>query len=246
MEERGKRLLAVFAHPDDETYGPGGTIARYAIEGADVFLLTFTRGEAGTIGVSRKIPMRELGRRRKQELKAACEALGIVDHQVLEVPDRRVSGYPETKGVAAVLEAFEAYRPDVVITFHRLGVSGHPDHKAVTRFAREAFRRAGDRGPSKLYEWVIPASLAPSRPGREILTVADAEITTRIEIPPEAMDRKMLAIERHETQIEFFHLLTELYGDYREATSTEYFILADTRLPRPDTIETDLFEGIGE
>ena len=75
------RLMAVLAHPDDESLGLGGTLARYAAEGADVHVVTATRGEAGRFGHHRSGPghpgPRELGRIRERELRAACEVLGL-------------------------------------------------------------------------------------------------------------------------------------------------------------------------
>jgi LmbE family N-acetylglucosaminyl deacetylase len=241
---RQRTILAIFAHPDDEAYGPGGTMARYALEGASVHLLTFTCGEAGTIGVSKDLPREELCRRRTVELRGASEALGLAGCRVVGAPDRGVEETPDEEGIRTVLEEIEFVRPGVVITFHRDGVSGHPDHKAVTRFVREAFRRARPDGPRKLYEWAIPRSKVPLYGERRVYPAEEDEITTVIDVPDEAMDRKIEAIRRHETQIDFYHQLQRMFGDYRKATSEEYFVLAATRLPRPTEIETDLFEGM--
>jgi LmbE family N-acetylglucosaminyl deacetylase len=243
-EGKDPTLLCVFAHPDDETYGPGGTIARAALEGARVYLLLFTCGEAGTIGISKTLAREELCRRRRLEAARACEALGIAGHRILGLPDRRLSETSAEEGTRHVLEEIRAVRPDVLLTFHRLGVSGHPDHLAVTSFTCEAFRRAGESGPLKLYEWGIPRSKARLYRERRLVPVEDEEITTVVSVPPEAMDRKLEAIRRHETQLEFFHELTRLFGDYAAATSEEYFVLSESRLPRSGEKETDLFEGI--
>ena len=241
----GRTLLCVFAHPDDETYGPGGTIARAAIEGVRVHLLLFTCGEAGSIGISKELPDEELCRRRRIEAGRACVALGIAGHRIIGLPDKRVSETPLETGALLVLEEMRAVRPDVVLTFHRLGVSGHPDHLAVTRFTSEAFRLAGEDGPRKLYEWGIPRSKTPLYRGRRLVPLEDDEITTVVSVPPEAMERKLEAIRRHETQIEFYEELVRLFGDYRAATSEECFVLRETRLPRPAARESDLFGGIG-
>jgi len=238
------KLLAVFAHPDDETYGPGGSLARYAIEGASVHLLIFTAGEAGTIGVSKELSRQELMRRRTRELAGACEALGIRTHRIVGMPDSGLDRIPFDRGVRAVSEEIEAHRPQVLVTFHRDGVSGHPDHLAVTSFVHEAFYRAGPEGPVKLYEWAVPESLASSYRGRRIFAARDDEITTVVPIPEEAMDRKLEAIARHETQIEFYHRLVEMFGDYRNATCEEHFVLAKSRLHPPPEEKDDLFAGI--
>jgi LmbE family N-acetylglucosaminyl deacetylase len=247
MEHAHRRvgvLLGVFAHPDDEAYGPGGALARCAIEGVDVRLLLFTCGEAGTIGISKHLAREELCCRRRAELAASCEALGVTGHRVLGLPDRRVSETPLEEGARLVLEEIRTLRPRVVVTFHREGVSGHPDHIAVNRFTHEAFRRAGPEGPLKLYEWGVPRSRAPLYRERRLFPVEDSEITTVVAVPPDAMERKIDAIRRHETQIEFYHELVRLLGDYREATAEEFFVLAASRMPGRTGAETHLFEGI--
>ncbi|MFH1680191.1 MAG: PIG-L deacetylase family protein [Candidatus Eisenbacteria bacterium] len=243
-ERKQRALLGVFAHPDDESYGPGGMLARYALEGAEVRVLFFTCGEAGTIGVSKDLPREELCRRRRIEAARASEALGLAGHRILGLPDRRLSETPDEEGIGLVLEEIRAHRPQVVVTFHRLGISGHPDHVAVTRFTREAFSRAAAEGPLKLYEWAIPQSKAPLYRERRLIPVPDEEIGAVIAVPPEAMDRKLEAIRRHETQIEFYHELVRIFGDFREATAEECFVLSDTRLTRPTERESDLFLGI--
>ncbi|RPJ43921.1 MAG: PIG-L family deacetylase [Candidatus Latescibacterota bacterium] len=238
-------LLCVFAHPDDETYGPGGTIARAALEGARVRLLLFTCGEAGTVGVSKTLSREELCRRRRLEAARASEALGIAEHRILGLPDRRLSATPLEDGTRLVLEEMLAVRPDVVLTFHRLGVSGHPDHLAVTSFTAEAFRRSGDDGPRKLYEWGIPRSKTPLYRERRIVPIEDGDVTTIVRVPGEAMERKIEAIRRHETQIEIYHELARTTGDFRAATSEEFFVLSESRVPPAGAIETDLFQGLG-
>jgi LmbE family N-acetylglucosaminyl deacetylase len=246
-ERRTRRvLLGVFAHPDDESYGPGGALARAALEGAEVRLLFFTCGEAGTIGISKDLPREELCRRRRVEAARASETLGAAGHRILGLPDRRLSEVPEEEGIRAVIEEIRAHRPQVILTFHRLGVSGHPDHVAIARFTQEAFRRAGAEGPLKLYEWAIPRSKASLYRGRRLIPVADEEIAAILAIPPAAMERKLEAIRRHETQIEFYEELVRIFGDFREATREEFFVLSDTRLPRPAGIEDDLFAGIAD
>ncbi|MFH1277929.1 MAG: PIG-L deacetylase family protein [Candidatus Eisenbacteria bacterium] len=242
----GCDILGVFAHPDDESYGPGGALARYALEGAAVDLLVFTCGEAGSIGVSKELPRDELCRRRRGELGEACEALGVRDYRIVGLPDGSVGDTTDEEGARIVLGEIEGRRPRIVMTFHRDGVSGHPDHRAVTRFAREAFRRAGGGGPRKLYEWALPESkVSLYKKERRIFAAPEGEITTTIRVPGEAMDRKLEAIARHRTQIEFYHELVRIFGDYREATAREFFVLRESRIGFDHLPEEDLFEGMG-
>ncbi len=238
-------LLAVFAHPDDEAYGPGGTLAKYAILGADVHMITFTCGEAGSIGVSKTLPPDELCRRRREELHGAADALGLASCRIVGEPDGGLERIDEEKGARIVLGAIREIRPHVVITFHREGVSGHADHKAVYRFVRRAFALAGDDRPRRLFGWcILESRLHIYRGERKIYAADDSEVAAVIDIPRDAMDRKIDAIERHETQIEFFGQLKEWFGDYRDATSREFFERIDRRGGAAGPVVTDLFDGI--
>lgn len=240
-----RRLLCVFAHPDDESYGPGGTIARCALEGAEVFLLMFTCGEAGTIGVSKDIPRERLCGLRTEELAAACDALGIAEHRVLGTPDRGVSDIDGSWAVDQIVRDIHKYRPQVLLTFHHKGISGHADHIAVARFLDDAFDRFGDDAgaPVKLYGYGITRRLAElyKRPG--IVPLEENEVDAVVEIPDDAMDRKIEAIRRHETQYDFYMRQQEKF-DYRREARPEHFHLRRTRLRRPAGIERDLFDGV--
>jgi LmbE family N-acetylglucosaminyl deacetylase len=238
-----KRLLCVFAHPDDECYGPGGTIARLALEGAEIFVTTFTAGEAGTIGVSRSLEPGELARRRRLELAGACDALGVSGHRILDAPDRGVATVDADWAVAEILADIERVRPQVVLTFHHLGVSGHPDHIAVAGFLDQAFAQAGGRGPQAYYEFGLPRSKAALYQRANLVPLEDEEVAAVVPVPPDAMDRKVEAIRRHATQIAFFESLQEKF-DYRQVSTPEHFGLRRTRLRRPAAPVSDLFEGI--
>jgi len=238
-------LLAVFAHPDDESYGPGGTLAKLAGEGVKVHLLTFTCGEAGTIGISRELGAEELCRRRTGELAAACDALGFAGHRVLGYPDRRIDRMPEEEGIEAIAAEIRRLRPEVLVTFDHRGVSAHPDHIAVTRMTRAAFARTAGEGPVRLFEWALPRRRLPLYGERRVAAAEDDEITHIVSIPDSAMERKLEAIARHETQIDFYHELERLFGDYRKATSKEYFILVEDRGDGRGVDGTDLFAGLG-
>ena len=254
MSQR-RKMLCVFAHPDDESYGPGGTIARYALEGVEVNLLMFTCGEAGSIGVSKNIPNDELCRLRTAELNAACEALGIGEHRILGVPDKGVGAMDQSRAIAEVVSDIRRFQPQVLLTFHHLGISGHPDHIAVATVLERAFEQtSGDSAPPlKLYGYGIPEHKARLYQRDNLVPLKKDDVDAVIDIPDEAMDNKILAIRRHETQYDFYRSLQEKF-DYRTVARPEHFHLRKTRLPRLPRlprprpgdfeVESDLFEGI--
>jgi LmbE family N-acetylglucosaminyl deacetylase len=150
-----KRLLAVFAHPDDEG-AVAGTLARYAQEGAQVTLVCATRGEAGEISDPSLATPENLGSVREEELRCACAALGIADLRLLGYCDSGMEGTSKNDLPTSFIRAdadevtgklvriMRETRPHVVITFEPFGWYGHPDHIAAGRYATEAFALAGD------------------------------------------------------------------------------------------------------
>jgi LmbE family N-acetylglucosaminyl deacetylase len=135
-----RRLLAVFAHPDDESFLAGGTIARHAADGWDVRLITLTRGEAGRRGPYVDLSQQEFGALREAELRAACAALGVLDLHVLGFPDKGV-GLHEAEALDTVTEVIARWQPALVLTFGPDGISGHTDHVAVSRIVTAAVER---------------------------------------------------------------------------------------------------------
>ncbi|QBI52570.1 N-acetyl-1-D-myo-inositol-2-amino-2-deoxy-alpha-D-glucopyranoside deacetylase [Streptomonospora litoralis] len=181
-----RRLLLVHAHPDDESIVTGATMAKYAAEGAEVVLVTCTRGEEGEIipaGLAHLGPDRDdtLGEHRIGELDKACVALGVRDHRFLGGAGRyRDSGMmgaatnerPDCFWQADVEEAahllteiVREVRPHVMITYDDNGGYGHPDHIQAHRVAVRAFEKAAERAlpgspwrTGKLYAVVQPQS----------------------------------------------------------------------------------------
>lgn len=140
-------LLAIFAHPDDESFGPGGTLARYAAEGARVHYLCATRGEAGTVDTLHLNGYRDVGELRTAELMCAAQVLGLADVQFLGFRDSGIRGdapdclarTPVEVVAARIAAHLEHVRPDVVITHDPFGGYGHPDHIAVHKAVLHAF-----------------------------------------------------------------------------------------------------------
>jgi LmbE family N-acetylglucosaminyl deacetylase len=168
----GGRLLGVFAHPDDETFGIGGTLALYARRGVETHVVCATRGEVGEApsdlrGFATKAEMRT------GELECAAKILGLTSVRYLGYRDSGMPGSEHNAHAQATVAAplaevarkiawhMRDTRPQVVITFDPIGGYRHPDHIAVHQATREAFRLSGDPGeaieglppyaPQKLY-----------------------------------------------------------------------------------------------
>ncbi len=182
MSAQRRTLLAVFAHPDDESFGPGGTLARYAAEGVAVHLVCATRGEAGETDPALLEGYADLGARRLAELQCAARVLGLASVHLLGYRDSGMAGAVDNSHPDALVNAPVAevagkitahirwLRPQVIITSDPDGGYGHPDHIAIHRATIAAFRAAGDPtaypeqrsaglnpwSPQKLYYTVFP------------------------------------------------------------------------------------------
>ena len=143
--------MAVLAHPDDESLGVGGTLAKYASEGADVFLLTATRGDSGRF---RGYPLHDpehpgpsaLANIREAELRAAASTLGVREVSILNYRDQHLDRANPREAVADIAIHLRRVQPDVVLTFGPDGAYGHPDHIAISQFTTAATVAAADSG----------------------------------------------------------------------------------------------------
>jgi LmbE family N-acetylglucosaminyl deacetylase len=143
------RLMAVLAHPDDEALGIGGTLATYAAEGVETFLITATRGEAGRFHGFPRDDARHpgpvgLGEIREAELRASAETLGVRELFLLGYRDQELDRADPREAVARIVGHVRRTRPDVVITFGPDGAYGHPDHIAICQYTTTALVAAAD------------------------------------------------------------------------------------------------------
>lgn len=172
-----KRLLAVLAHPDDESFGMGGTLAHYAHQGCRVELITATRGEAGDVDPEYLEGFESIADRREHELQCAARHLGIAQVHLLGYRDSGMAGsednhHPNALAAAPldevagkIAEIIRQVRPQVVVTFDPIGGYKHPDHIKVHQATVEAFELSGSAEfnsdqppyqPQKLYFHSIP------------------------------------------------------------------------------------------
>lgn len=139
-----RRLLLVFAHPDDESVFAAGVACRTVAERGRVALCTATLGEHGKLGDPPVCPRERLGAVRQAELMAARDALGIATVRVLGYPDRGLASAPADTIRRQLVEVIRAVRPQVVVTFEPSGSNLHPDHVAISRFTSDAVAAAAD------------------------------------------------------------------------------------------------------
>lgn len=136
-----RTVLCVFAHPDDESFVAGGSIARFAAAGHRVVLVTCTGGEASTQVQAQRLTERSMRRVRTNELRRSCQILGITRMHILNYPDRNLNQIPMTRLVRRITFFLRKYDPDVVFTFAPDGATNHSDHKVVSRITTNAVRR---------------------------------------------------------------------------------------------------------
>jgi LmbE family N-acetylglucosaminyl deacetylase len=140
------RVLGIFAHPDDETFCAGGTFARYAEQGAEIMVVSATRGQAGQIRDAAAGNRRTIAAVREAELRLACQRLGITKVRCLDHVDGTLADVGFSALVDEVAEVICEFRPDVVITFGPDGGYGHPDHVTISAVTTAACQRAADPG----------------------------------------------------------------------------------------------------
>ncbi len=133
-----RRILGMFAHPDDEVFCVGGTIAAAVDAGAEAMIVSTTRGEAGQIRDAGAATRTTLGQVREQELRDACRQLGVQHMRCLDHIDGTLADLDRRQLVAELGEIIDAFAPDVVVTFGSDGAYGHPDHIAIGEAVTEA------------------------------------------------------------------------------------------------------------
>ncbi len=206
-------ILGVWAHPDDETYLSAGIMAEAVSAGQRVACVTATRGEAGSQDEERW-PAAEMARIREAELMASLGALGVAEHHWLDYVDGSCGDVAPAEAVGKLRPLFEQIRPDCVITFGPEGLTGHPDHQAVSSWTVEAFDRFAPTG-SRLYYAVHEegwfAEFGPElfrngvfAPGTPPLA-ARAQLGIAYELEGDVHRKKLAAIRAQVSQVELLH-----------------------------------------
>ncbi len=236
-----KKLLAVFAHPDDETFGPGATLAKYASKGVVVDVVMATRGEAGENHVNDKTG-KELGKIREKELRAADKILGVNQIDLLGFVDGELRQNIYFDIAKKIITKIKSFRPDVIVTFEPHGVSGHLDHIAISFITTYAYFQT--EIPKKLYYICLSEKVRNSRDQNYFVYFPDGypegQITTKIDVA-DYWDKKLKAMLSHKTQIKDVKRLIAMFNTMPKVDNyiLKYHRLKGLRLP-----EDDLFNGI--
>ncbi len=227
-------MLAVFAHPDDETFRPGGTLALLARRGVQIHLLTATRGEAGSPGDPPLCRPEELPAVRERELRCACATLGIEAPHILDYRDGHLAEADYEQLMAHILEMTQETHPQMMLSFGPDGLSGHPDHMVIGRCAAEAFRRAEE--VAALYYVAVPRSLAEWLGMERVRPVPDEAISLAVDVSP-VWETKLAAMRCHATQLGSSPLLRAPVEKQQLFFGTEHFVRAVRRRAADDFLE---------
>ncbi len=203
------KALFVFAHPDDESFSSGGTIAKLTKKGVIVKLITATYGEAGRTGNPPLTTQEKLGSVREQELRRAGKILGISQIFFLGLIDGTLHKIPAVKIADKIFSILHKEQPDIVVTFNKEGGSKHTDHIQVSKAVTLAFKRFMKLSEKRvrLYYVTLPRSLLKKLEEGElgynvygkIKGTPDHHITTAIDIK-DSLPVKIKALKAHQTQ----------------------------------------------
>jgi LmbE family N-acetylglucosaminyl deacetylase len=201
-------LLGVWAHPDDEAYLSAGLMMHAVDEGRRVVCVTATKGEAGFPDDDPRSAA-ERSQIRETELAACLEALGVTEHRWLGYADGGCAGVDDEEAARAIAAIVDEVRPDTVLTFGPDGITGHPDHQAVSAWVTAAFDGAAAPGARLLHSAVaerrvrrwkdLDDSLGVYLPGYPVAAVDEA-LEVDLLLTPDVAARKVRALAAQTTQ----------------------------------------------
>lgn len=262
------KLMAILAHPDDESLGVGGILAKYAAEGIETYLVTATRGEHGWWGPNDEYPgPQALGRTREAELHAATRILGLREVILLDYMDGELDQADATEVVAQLVKQIRLLKPDVVITFDPSGAYGHPDHMAISQLTTAAVMAAADAAyadhglppqrVSKLYYRTFTADeLAAYQAafGELVMHIDGQErrgqgwpgwANTTLIDTGQYWPQVWQAVSRHSSQLPGYQKLKDLSAEHHHNLwGRQTFYRAFSLVNGGRSIEADLFAGL--
>jgi LmbE family N-acetylglucosaminyl deacetylase len=248
----GRRVLAVFAHPDDESLACGGTLASLAQQGMHVVVMSASHGERGAHTGPARDDM--LGRQRARELRAAAEVLGVAELIIGDHPDGDLQWAHVSELYAELVVFMRRHAPAAVITFDIDGMYWHRDHVGIHERTTSAVGALGDDAPPLYYVTVAKGMMTElvraarergwAPPAKGFWSLTPEAFGLHAEPPTISVDvsacvpRKLEAILCHATQMMEGHPLGNLEaGVARRLLGTEYFRRADIPTKRPPVLE---------
>lgn len=228
-----RTLLGVWAHPDDEAYLSAGLMAEFRRRGDRVVVVTATLGEHGTSDPV-AWPPRRLAELRRGELRASLAELGVDEIRLLGFEDGDCASHDATATIADHIVDIE---PDLVVTFGPDGMTGHPDHRAVSRWTTQAWAMTNS-GAELWYATLTPEFHWRWGPTNERIGLwgeqpeppctDEAELAHQLVLPDHLLEVKLAALRAHASQT---GPLIDLVGAdvYREWWRTESFVQAERR-----------------
>jgi LmbE family N-acetylglucosaminyl deacetylase len=269
QDDRKLKLMAVLAHPDDESLGFGGTLAKYSAEEIETYLVTATRGERGRFfSPDRTAEPAEVGRVRESELRAAAAVLGVREVCILGYPDGAVDRVDAPTAIMEIVRHLRRVRPHVVVTFGPDGAYGHPDHIAISQFTTAAIVCASDAGyhagdgssahrVAKLYNmaWRNEKWDAYQAAFRKLTSMVDGVARQANPWPDWAVTTEVdtstnwpvvwKAVCCHQTQMSIYERLGQLSEEQQRALwGSQEFYRVHSAVNGGRTLENDLFEGL--
>jgi len=269
------RLMVVLAHPDDESLGTGGILARYAAEGVETSVITATLGQRGRYkglppGDGHPGP-EALASIREAELRAATRVLGVRHLVVLDFMDGQLDQADPREAVGVIATHLRRLRPHVVVTFDPHGAYGHPDHIAICQFTTAALLAAADPAAAHVDRTLAPHAVAKlyymvptaawwagyQAAFKRLVSLVDGveregqpwpewAITARIDTRAQ-WPTVWRAVSCHESQIAAYEKLRQLSPEHHEGLwGSQTFYRVLSTVNGGRQRETDFFEGLRE
>jgi len=252
--------MCVLAHPDDESLGTGGILAKYSREeGVGTFVVTATRGERGRFDDKGTSPGPAIvGQTREAELRAAARELGVREVCLLDYVDGELDRSDGAEASEKIAGHIRRVRPHVVVTFDPFGAYGHPDHIAISQLTAEAIVRAADAHlVSKFYYFVNGEQkwAAYQAAFKTLTSKVDGHVRSAFAWPDWSITAKVdargvwqhvwRAVQCHKTQMSIYKNVASLTEDDQKVIwGTGEFYRVFSLVNNGRTTETDLFEGL--